>query len=75
MVEHASVRPGLTTMTISSMPDATASSTTTWIAGGSTTGRISLGMTLEAGNIACRCPAATITALRTFINSANNQRG
>src|SRR5581483_450604 len=62
-----SVRPGATTMTTSSMPEATASSTTTWIAGRSTTGRISLGMTLEAGSMRVPSPAATITALRTFI--------
>src|SRR5713101_1678811 len=55
------------TTTISSIPDATASSTTIWMAGLSTTGKISLGMTLDAGSIRVPIPAATITALRTFM--------
>jgi hypothetical protein len=61
------VRPGLSTSTISSIPDATASSTTIWIAGLSTTGRISFGITFDAGSIRVPIPAATTTALRTFI--------
>ena len=44
------------------MPEATASSTTTWIAGLSTTGKISFGITLDAGSIRVPIPAATITA-------------
>ena len=41
--------PEPTTMTICSIPDATASSTAYWITGRSTSGRISLGMALVAG--------------------------
>src|ERR1700735_1809899 len=55
------------TRMISSMPDATASSTTTWIAGVSTTGRISLGITFEDGSIRVPMPAARMTAFLTFI--------
>ena len=56
------VLPGLITMMISSMPDATASSTTTSIAGVSTTGKISLGITFDEGSIRVPIPAARITA-------------
>src|ERR1700722_1262339 len=55
------------TRMISSMPDATASSTTTWIAGVSTTGKISLGITLDDGSIRVPIPAARMTAFLTFI--------
>src|SRR5260221_12616201 len=54
-------------MTISSMPDAIASSTTTWIAGVSITGKISLGITLDDGNMRVPMPAARMTAFLTFI--------
>ena len=49
------------------MPDATASSTTIWIAGVSTTGRISLGITLDDGSIRVPIPAARMTAFLTFM--------
>src|SRR3984957_4224451 len=55
------------TRMISSMPDATASSTTTWIAGVSTTGKISLGITFDEGSIRVPMPAARMTAFLTFI--------
>ena len=61
------VLPGLITMMISSMPDATASSTTTSIAGVSTTGKISLGITFDEGSIRVPIPAARMTAFFTFI--------
>src|SRR5271154_6333274 len=56
----------MTRMT-SSMPDATASSTTTWIAGVSITGRSSLGITFDDGSIRVPIPAARMTAFFTFI--------
>src|SRR5271156_761642 len=59
--------PGLMTRIISSMPDATASSTTTWIAGVSPTGSSSLGMTFDDGSIRVPIPAARMTAFFTFI--------
>src|SRR6476661_59511 len=46
-------------------PAATASSTTYWMAGLSTTGSISLGIALVAGRNRVPRPAAGITALRT----------
>src|SRR6478752_4463816 len=46
-------------------PTLTASSTTYWMAGLSTTGSISLGMALVAGRNLVPSPAAGITALRT----------
>src|SRR6266705_6531714 len=49
----------------SSRPAATASSTTYWIAGLSTTGSISLGVALVAGRKRVPRPAAGITALTT----------
>src|SRR5271166_3221063 len=55
------------TRIISAMPEATASSTTTWIAGVSTTGKISLGITFDAGSIRVPMPAARMTAFFTFI--------
>src|SRR5271167_1046292 len=55
------------TRIISSMPDATASSTTTCIAGVSTTGSSSLGMTFDDGSIRVPIPAARMTAFFTFI--------
>src|SRR5271166_1352778 len=56
----------MTRMT-SVMPEATASSTITWIAGVSTTGKISLGITFDDGSIRVPIPAARMTALVTFI--------
>src|SRR5258705_12151815 len=52
-------------MRMSVRPACTASSTTYWIAGRSTTGSISLGMLLVAGRKRVPIPAAVITALRT----------
>ena len=49
----------------SSSPAATASSTTYWMAGLSTTGSISFGVALVAGRNRVPSPAAGITALRT----------
>jgi len=46
------------------MPEATASSTTYWIAGVSTIGSISLGWDLAAGRNRVPNPAAGMTALR-----------
>src|SRR5580693_5839925 len=54
----------------SSSPAATASSTTYWIAGLSTTGSISLGVALVAGRNLVPSPAAGITALVTASLSA-----
>src|SRR3954468_20889557 len=50
---------------MSSIPAATASSTTYWMAGLSRTGSISLGWALVAGRKRVPRPAAGITALRT----------
>ena len=55
------LRPMITRM--SSMPAATASSTTYWIAGLSTTGSISFGIALVAGRKRVPSPAAGMTAL------------
>src|SRR4051794_19849089 len=52
-------------MRTSSSPAATASSTTYWIAGRSTTGSISLGVALVAGRNLVPSPAAGITAFTT----------
>jgi hypothetical protein len=52
---------------MSSMPERTASSTTYWMAGLSTTGSISLGWALVAGRKRVPRPAAGITALRTAL--------
>ena len=54
-------------MRMSSMPAATASSTTYWIAGLSTTGSISLGCALVAGRNRVPRPAAGMTALVTVL--------
>jgi hypothetical protein len=54
-------------MIISSQPEAMASSTPYWMIGLSTTGNISLGMTLVAGRNRVPIPAAGNTALRTFM--------
>ena len=51
----------------SSSPAATASSTTYWMAGLSTTGSISLGVALVAGRNLVPRPAAGITALVTSL--------
>src|SRR5262245_16098496 len=56
-------------MMISDRPDATASSTTYWIIGLSTSGSISLGWALVAGRKRVPRPAAGKTALRTFMTS------
>jgi hypothetical protein len=55
---------------MSVMPDATASSTTYWIAGLSTTGSISFGWAFVAGRNLIPRPAAGIT---TFIQEKNGQ--
>ena len=52
-------------MQMSSMPARTASSTTYWMAGLSTTGSISLGWALVAGRKRVPRPAAGMTALVT----------
>ena len=52
-------------MSTSSIPAATASSTTYWMAGRSTIGSISLGIDLVAGRNRVPRPAAGMTALRT----------
>src|SRR6266849_6588815 len=54
-------------MMISDNPEATASSTTYWIVGLSTSGSISLGWALVAGRNRVPSPAAGNTALRTFM--------
>src|SRR5262245_35787604 len=56
-------------MMISDRPEATASSTTYWIIGLSTSGSISLGCALVAGRKRVPRPAAGKTALRTFMTS------
>src|SRR5215467_3263067 len=55
------------TRMISSRPEATASSTTYWMVGLSTSGNISLGWAFVAGRKRVPKPAAGKTALRTFI--------
>src|SRR5688572_21286350 len=55
------------TMMISDSPEATASSTTYWMVGLSTSGSISLGWALVAGRNRVPRPAAGKTALRTFM--------
>src|SRR5712691_9928770 len=55
------------TRMISSRPEATASSTTYWMMGLSTSGSISLGWALVAGRKRVPSPAAGKTALRTFM--------
>src|SRR5690242_18725818 len=57
-------------MRMSVRPACTASSTTYWIAGRSTTGSISLGELLVAGRNRVPSPAAGITALRTGCTGA-----
>src|SRR5262245_62544267 len=56
-------------MMISDRPEATASSTTYWIIGLSTSGSISFGCALVAGRNLVPSPAAGNTALRTFMES------
>ena len=58
-------RPLISRMSVS--PARTASSTTYWIAGLSTTGSISFGMDLVAGRNLVPSPAAGMTALLTLI--------
>ena len=55
-------------ITMSSIPAATASSTTHWIDGRSTTVSISFGMALVAGRKRVPSPAAGITAVRTLVD-------
>src|ERR1700758_525220 len=55
------------TRMISSRPEATASSTTYWMVGLSTSGSISLGWALVAGRNRVPSPAAGKTAFRTVI--------
>src|SRR3990167_1929886 len=62
--------PRPVTMMISARPDATASSTTYWIIGLSTSGSISLGWALVAGRKRVPRPAAGNTALRTIMGSS-----
>lgn len=66
--------PRLMISRISVMPLATASSTTYWITGLSTTGSISLGTALEMGRKRVPNPAAGITALRTLAVMMNRSR-
>src|SRR6187549_2736272 len=54
-------------MMMSESPARTASSTTYWIAGVSSTGSISLGCALVAGRNRVPSPAAGMTAFRTFV--------
>src|SRR6267378_976697 len=61
--------PRPVTMMISDRPEATASSTTYWIIGLSTSGSISFGCALVAGRNRVPSPAAGNTALRTFMRS------
>src|SRR3954452_6281545 len=56
-------------MRMSLIPARTASSTTYWIAGLSTTGSISLGIALVAGRKRVPSPAAGMTALRTVFRA------
>src|ERR671924_2335260 len=63
--------PRPVTMMISSSPEATASSTTYWIVGLSTTGSISLGWAFVAGRNRVPSPAAGKTPLRTFIQRSS----
>ena len=65
---EALLRPVI--ISTSSRPAATASSTTYWIAGLSTTGSISLGVALVAGRNLVPRPAAGITALVTSLTVA-----
>src|SRR5882724_9981295 len=61
------------TRMISDSPEATASSTTYWMVGLSTSGSISLGWALVAGRKRVPRPAAGNTALRTFIEPDNTR--
>src|SRR6478672_13979758 len=56
-------------MMISEIPEATASSTTYWIIGLSTSGSISFGCAFVAGRNRVPSPAAGKTALRAFMAS------
>src|SRR6266540_6679741 len=57
------------TIRMSSRPACTASSTTYWMAGLSTTGTISFGCAFEAGRKRVPSPAAGMTAFRTFTSA------
>src|SRR5215472_10654910 len=63
--------PRPVTMTISSQPEASASSTPYWMTGLSTTGIISFGITFVAGRKRVPSPAAGKTALRTGLSGIN----
>ena len=58
-------------MRMSSIPARTASSTTYWMAGLSTTGSISFGCAFVAGRNRVPSPAAGMTALRTVVMAAH----
>jgi hypothetical protein len=60
-------------MSTSLRPAPTASSTTYWMAGASTTGSISFGIALVAGRKRVPRPAAGITALRTDFPNVMNE--
>src|SRR5437764_8525340 len=62
-------------MMISCSPEATASSTTYWMIGLSTSGSISLGWALVAGRNRVPRPAAGKTALRTTGGTSDRSRG
>src|SRR5262245_32343428 len=62
-------------MTSSLSPDATASSTTYWIVGLSTSGSISLGWALVTGRNRVPSPAAGNTPLRTFMPDSSAGAG
>ena len=74
VLEAALVR-GPVMMRMSSMPERTASSTTYWMAGLSTTGSISFGCALVAGRNRVPSPAAGITALRTVVVGSSDAWG
>src|SRR5262249_49401369 len=61
-------------MMISERPEATASSTTYWMIGLSTSGSISFGCALVAGRNLVPRPAAGKTALRTMEGTQNRSR-
>ena len=58
--------PAEVTMMTCSRPDAAASSTAYWMMGLSMSGRVSFGWALVAGRRRVPCPAARMTAFRTF---------
>ena len=66
--------PGPSTTTTSSRPLARASSTTSWIAGTSTTGSRPLGCAFVAGRNRVPSPAAGITPVRTVMRAESSRR-